>query len=196
MPPRHLLWPARQWHPFRQSRCFSRHPQWLPHRLYSIQSEQDAMAKLPSIDPSKLTISKTSSPKSLIPPEELIFGRTFTGTSLPPTIFKTHRPDSHPDHMLSVEWTASEGWLAPRITPYQNFSLDPATSVLHYAFTCFEGMKAYKDPTGQVRLFRPDKNMKRINRSGASIALPAVDGSAFIELMRQFVKLEERFIPA
>ena len=98
--------------------------------------------------------------------------------------------------MLSVEWTASEGWLAPRITPYQNFSLDPATSVLHYAFTCFEGMKAYKDARGRVRLFRPDKNMQRINRSAASIALPAVDGPAFTELMRQFVSLEERFIPA
>lgn len=48
------------------------------------------------------------------------------------------------DHMLSVEWTAEEGWLAPKITPYQNLSLDPATCVFHYAFECFEGMKAYK----------------------------------------------------
>ena len=27
----------------------------------------------------------------------------------------------------------------------QNLSLDPATCVFHYAFECFEGMKAYKD---------------------------------------------------
>lgn len=46
--------------------------------------------------------------------------------------------------MLTIEWTAEKGWLAPKITPYQNLSLDPATCVFHYAFECFEGMKAYK----------------------------------------------------
>lgn len=46
--------------------------------------------------------------------------------------------------MLTCEWTAEHGWLDPKITPYQNLSLDPATCVFHYAFECFEGMKAYK----------------------------------------------------
>ena len=100
------------------------------------------------------------------------------------------------DHMLSIEWTAAEGWLAPRITPYQNLSLDPATCVFHYAFECFEGMKAYKNPEGQIRLFRPDKNMERMNGSSARIALPTFDGQKFIELISKFVSLEKRFIPA
>ena len=46
--------------------------------------------------------------------------------------------------MIVAEWTAADGWLDPKITPYQNLSLDPATCVFHYAFECFEGMKAYK----------------------------------------------------
>ena len=98
--------------------------------------------------------------------------------------------------MLSIEWTAAQGWLAPRITPYQNLSLDPATCVLHYAFTCFEGMKAYKNSQGQVSLFRPERNMARLNRSSARIALPTFSGNAFIDLMTKFVAMEERFIPA
>ena len=98
--------------------------------------------------------------------------------------------------MLSVEWTASDGWLPPRITPYQNLSLDPATCVFHYAFECFEGMKAYKNNEGAVRLFRPDKNAARLNRSAARIALPTVDADAFIELLSKFVSMEQRFIPA
>lgn len=98
--------------------------------------------------------------------------------------------------MLTVEWTASKGWLAPRITPYQNFSMDPATCVFHYAFTCFEGMKAYKDSKGSVRLFRPDKNMIRMNKSAARIALPTFDGQAFTDLIARFCQLEERFISA
>ncbi len=98
--------------------------------------------------------------------------------------------------MLSVEWTASEGWLPPRITPYQNLSLDPASCVFHYSFECFEGMKAYKDKNGQIRLFRPNKNMARLNSSSARIALPTFQGPQLIDLISRFVKLEERFIPS
>lgn len=97
--------------------------------------------------------------------------------------------------MLSLEWTASQGWLPARITPYQNLSLDPATCVFHYAFECFEGMKAYKDKEGNIRLFRPDRNMARLNGSSARIALPTFDGDAMIELIGQFVKADKRFIP-
>jgi branched-chain amino acid aminotransferase len=98
--------------------------------------------------------------------------------------------------MLSVEWTAAHGWHAPRITPYQNLSLDPATCVFHYAFECFEGMKAYKAVDGSLRLFRPDKNMKRLNGSAARIALPTFDGDALTRLIGELCKLDERFISA
>jgi branched-chain amino acid aminotransferase len=98
--------------------------------------------------------------------------------------------------MLSIEWTAAQGWLPPRITPYQNLSLDPATCVFHYAFECFEGMKAYKNSNGQINLFRPDKNMARLNKSSARIALPTVKPEALLNLISRFVSLEERFIPS
>lgn len=98
--------------------------------------------------------------------------------------------------MLAIEWTAAEGWQAPRIMPYQNLSLDPATCVFHYAFECFEGMKAYKNPQGQIRLFRPDRNMARFNMSCARIALPKFSPEAVIDLISKFCRMEERFIPA
>lgn len=48
-------------------------------RLYSIQSDEAGIAKLPGIDPHALSITETTTPKNLIPPEELVFGRNFTG---------------------------------------------------------------------------------------------------------------------
>ena len=147
-------------------------------RPYSIQSQEEALAQLPDIDPSQLSITRSTTPKEIVSPEELVFGRTFT------------------DHMLSIEWTAAQGWLSPRITPYQNLSLDPATCVFHYAFECFEGMKAYKNSEGTIRLFRPDKNMARLNGSSTRIALPNFNGEKLVELIKSFVKLDERFIPA
>jgi branched-chain amino acid aminotransferase len=167
---------------------------WESTRPYSIKVESASTIKLQEIDPSKLSVTKTTTPKELIPPKELVFGRTFTGRTS--TLASSCAPLTTTDHMLSLEWTASEGWLPPRITPYQNLSLDPASCVFHYAFECFEGMKAYKDSKGQVRLFRPTKNMARMNKSSARIALPTFEGSAMIELIAKLAAMEQRFIPS
>ena len=63
-----------------------------------------------------------------------------------------------------------------KISPYHNLSLDPSTIVFHYAFELFEGMKAYKDTNGNIRTFRGDKNMIRMNKSAERIALPTFEG--------------------
>lgn len=97
--------------------------------------------------------------------------------------------------MLQIEFNTRDGWLAPKIVPYQNLSLDPSTCVLHYAFECFEGMKAYKAKDGSIRLFRPDLNMARLNKSSMRIGLPTFDGDTFIKLISEFLKTDERFIP-
>lgn len=44
-------------------------------RAYSVQVPK----KLPDIDASKLTVTRTQTPKEMLKPEELVFGRTFSG---------------------------------------------------------------------------------------------------------------------
>lgn len=83
--------------------------------------------------------------------------------------------------------------LTPRAD--QNLSLDPSSTVFHYAFTLFEGTKAYRAPDGTVRLFRPDKNMERMKRSAARIALPDFDGEALTELIKKLVQIDADWIP-
>lgn len=129
------------------------------------------------MEASKLTITKTTSPKEKLPNDQLVFGKTFT------------------DHILEVEWTAEKGWAAPTITPYHNFSFDPSTIVFHYGFEAFEGMKAYRDRDNQIRIFRPDMNMARMNKSAERIVLPTFDSEEFIKLISEFVKLEKSFVP-
>lgn len=58
------------------------------------------------------------------------------------------------------------------LLPDGPLSLEPSCTVLHYAQTLFEGMKAYRDHSGKVTLFRPDMNMKRMQTSARRIALP------------------------
>lgn len=40
-----------------------------------------ARPQLADIDPAKLTITRTQTPKALLQPEDLVFGRTFSGVS-------------------------------------------------------------------------------------------------------------------
>ncbi|KAG8906611.1 hypothetical protein FRB99_006481 [Tulasnella sp. 403] len=99
------------------------------------------------------------------------------------------------DHMLTIPWTTSDGWGAPRIHPYGPLSLEPCSTVLHYCQTVFEGMKAYRDENGKVTLFRPDMNMRRMVRSAQRVALPSFDGNELIKLIKKLVALDAHWIP-
>lgn len=59
------------------------------------------------------------------------------------------------DHMMVVESNVKTGWGKPEIKPLAPLEIHPFNSSLHYAVQCFEGMKAYKDSKGKIRLFRP-----------------------------------------
>ena len=132
----------------------------------------------PGLDAKSLQITKTQNAKQIPPSSSLVFGQNFS------------------DHMLSATWNAQSGWAPPHIHPYGPLSLDPSSVIFHYAPSLFEGMKAYKDVNGKVRLFRPDMNMKRLNVSADRIALPSVDGAQLTELIKQLVKLDQHWIPS
>jgi branched-chain amino acid aminotransferase len=51
--------------------------------------DDDPASKLPDIDPSKLEITKSITPKTVLPNEDLIFGRTFTGELQPIAVILT-----------------------------------------------------------------------------------------------------------
>lgn len=99
------------------------------------------------------------------------------------------------DHMFLMNYDAGEGWHAPRIVPYGPLSLDPAAMCLHYGQEVFEGMKAYRAPDGGVVLFRPDKNMARLNVSNDRLCIPRVDEEFAVEAVKELVKLDQDWIP-
>jgi branched-chain amino acid aminotransferase len=69
------------------------------------------------------------------------------------------------DHMFVAEYKDGK-WDKSYIMPYGDVSLSYAMSALHYGQAIFEGMKAYKNDKGEVSLFRPLDNFKRMNKSG------------------------------
>ncbi|KAG1645693.1 hypothetical protein G6F44_001574 [Rhizopus delemar] len=103
--------------------------------------------------------------------------------------------DMNVEDWITAKWSEDKGWDSPEIRPYENLSLAPSAVVFHYGIECFEGMKAYKDKNGKIRLFRPDMNMARMNRSTERIALPQFNGDELIKVISEYLKIDERWIP-
>lgn len=99
------------------------------------------------------------------------------------------------DHMLLMDYTDGLGWHHPRIVPYGPLVLDPSAMVLHYGQEVFEGMKAYRTPQGNIALFRPDMNLRRMNESCSRISMPQVDTEQVLEGIHQLIELEKDWVP-
>lgn len=125
----------------------------------------------------ELKITKTTTPKAKPDQTKLGFGNYFT------------------DHMFIMNYDEGQGWHDARIVPYAPFELDPASMVLHYAQECFEGMKAYRTDDGGIQLFRPDRNMARMNLSCERLCIPTFDEEFMIEAIKTLVKTDEDWIP-
>lgn len=107
--------------------------------------------------------------------ENLIFGQIFT------------------DHMFECDYKDGV-WGNARIRPYGPLTISPAAKVFHYGQAVFEGMKAYKDETGKVWLFRPEQNFLRINKSSARMAIPEFPREIFFEALTTLVKMDSEWV--
>ncbi|MFE7356031.1 branched-chain amino acid aminotransferase [Streptomyces sp. NPDC057543] len=100
------------------------------------------------------------------------------------------------DHMVTIRWTEGRGWHDGQLVPYGPLSLDPATTVLHYAQEIFEGLKAYRQPDGGVATFRPEANAKRFQASAHRLAMPELPVETFIEACDVLVQQDKAWVPA
>ena len=126
----------------------------------------------------EITIQKSDTLKSLPDDSDLTFGTIFT------------------DHMFNMDYDQDKGWHNPRIEPYQPIVMDPSTMVLHYGQSIFEGLKAFKTPSGGIQVFRPEQNFKRFNRSGHKLCMPPLDEEFALKAMMELLKVDQRWVPS
>lgn len=99
------------------------------------------------------------------------------------------------DHMFLMNYDEGQGWHDPRIVPYGPIALDPAAMCLHYGQEVFEGLKAYRTNDGRILLFRPDRNMARLNVSNDRLCIPPIDEEFAIEAVKKLVLVDKDWIP-
>jgi branched-chain amino acid aminotransferase len=125
----------------------------------------------------KIQFERSVAKKIKPPQDELGFGVYFT------------------DHMFIMDYAIEKGWHQPRIVPYQSIVLDPSAKIFHYGQTVFEGLKAYRTEDGRTLLFRPQKNLQRLNRSNERLSIPPLDEAVVLEALELLVSVDQDWIP-
>lgn len=127
----------------------------------------------------EISITRTANPKQKPADEsKLGFGQYYT------------------DHMFIMNYDEGEGWHDARIVPYGPFEIDPASMVLHYAQEIFEGLKAYRTADGRIQLFRPEKNMQRMNVSCERLCIPKIDEEFALKAIKTLVDVDRDWVPS
>lgn len=125
----------------------------------------------------ELTIKKAESLKPKPDDSELTFGTIFT------------------DHMFNMDYHPDKGWYNARIEPYKAIEMDPATMVLHYGQAIFEGLKAFRTSLGNIQLFRPKDNIRRMNRSARALCMKEIDEDFFLKCLKELIITENKWVP-
>jgi branched-chain amino acid aminotransferase len=99
------------------------------------------------------------------------------------------------DHMFLMDYTHPAGWHNARIESYGDLRLDPTAMVFHYNQEVFEGLKAYALEDGGICLFRPEKNIERMNASARRMVMPELDPDLFFRAMKKLILLDREWVP-
>jgi len=126
----------------------------------------------------EIRVELTKNPKPKPDSDSLGFGRYFS------------------DHMFIMDYSVDKGWHDPRIVPYGPIPYEPSIMVFHYGQSVFEGLKAYRTDSGQVVLFRPEENMKRLNASCDRLCIPLIDEEFSLEALKKLINIDIDWVPS
>ena len=77
--------------------------------------------------------------------------------------------------------------------PYLNLHI--GATALHYGQAAFEGLKAFTCADGEIRIFRPDENAKRLGRTADRVLMADVPEDLFLEAVHRVVRDNADYVP-
>ncbi|KAI1083042.1 branched-chain amino acid aminotransferase II [Whalleya microplaca] len=96
--------------------------------------------------------------------------------------------ESHYSHKTG-KWTPLKFVTDPYIRIH---GMAPA---LNYGQQAYEGLKAFRTPSGDIQVFRPDRNAVRMQHSAEFISVPPVPEDLFVEAVKAAVSLNAEYVP-
>jgi branched-chain amino acid aminotransferase len=100
-----------------------------------------------------------------------------------------------PTEKMFVSRHLGERWEDVGLVPIGEFWMHPAACALHYGQSVFEGMKARLTASGEIVLFRPQDNARRMADGCRRLMMPVYDEDDFMEAVAQTVLANKAYIP-
>ncbi|XP_076918661.1 branched-chain-amino-acid aminotransferase 5, chloroplastic-like [Bidens hawaiensis] len=101
----------------------------------------------------------------------------------------------HTYYMYSMKCSLGEGFTKGELVPFGNIEINPSAGVLNYGQVLFEGLKAYRKEDGNILLFRPEENAKRMISGAERMCMPSPSVDQFLQAVKATVLANERWIP-
>jgi branched-chain amino acid aminotransferase len=86
-------------------------------------------------------------------------------------------------------------WDNLSVQPYAHLQMLPGTCVLHYGQSVFEGLKAYRNDQGDVLVFRPEMNARRLNASAERLCIPTLPEEIFMAGLNELLQIDRDWVP-
>ena len=96
---------------------------------------------------------------------------------------------------MALAYFLDGAWTDPTIGPVEPLSIHPSAHVLHYASTCFDGLKAYRYGDGGVKIFRLESHVARLRHSAERVCLPVPSAEMLTQVLMDVVRANRDAVP-
>ncbi|RJE23026.1 Branched-chain amino acid aminotransferase [Aspergillus sclerotialis] len=89
----------------------------------------------------------------------------------------------------------SSTWSSPKFVSSPHLPIHGMSPGLNYGQQVYEGLKAFRHESGQITIFRPNRNAARMQHSAEFLSIPPVPEDLFIECVKLAVGANAEFVP-
>jgi len=98
-------------------------------------------------------------------------------------------------HTIRGSWEEQNKELEACLYPFSATLESPAAQVKHYGQAVFEGIKAFRQESGRIVIFRLEENAKRLARSARRLGMTPVPLEMFLKAVRATILANKDLIP-
>lgn len=98
-------------------------------------------------------------------------------------------------HIESTYTKSTGQWSPLRFVTDPFMRIHGMAPALNYGQQAYEGLKAFRNPEGNIQIFRPDRNAARLQHSASYISIPAVPTELFLDAVKAAVSLNAAYVP-
>lgn len=100
-----------------------------------------------------------------------------------------------PTKTMVVSNNTKNEWSKPQLSEEPYVKIHALSNVLHYGQAIFEGLKAFEQKDGTIRVFRSEENAKRMQYGAGRLGMPQVPTELFNEMVDCVIKENIDYVP-